>query len=72
LRVPQLWEGRISCCGMVWHPHINPSHWPLWWRDGNHSGFTQRMWQNLLNNMAHIHLSLSQRPLTAMHVYHRT
>jgi hypothetical protein len=26
LRVPQLWEGRISCCRMVWHPHINPSH----------------------------------------------
>jgi hypothetical protein len=26
------------------------------------------LWQNLLNNMAHMHLSLSQRPLTAMHV----
>jgi hypothetical protein len=30
------------------------------------------VWQNILNNMAHKHLSLSQRPLTAMHVYHRT
>jgi hypothetical protein len=30
------------------------------------------LWQNLLNNIAHMHLSLSQRPLTAMHVHHRT
>jgi hypothetical protein len=30
------------------------------------------LWQNLLNNMAHMHLSLSQRPLTAMHVHHKT
>jgi hypothetical protein len=30
------------------------------------------VWQNPLNNMAHMHLSLPQRSLTAMHVYHRT
>jgi hypothetical protein len=30
------------------------------------------VWQNLLNNMAHMHLSLSQRPLMAIHVYPRT
>jgi hypothetical protein len=29
------------------------------------------VWQNLLNNMAHMHMLLSQRPLTTMHVYHK-
>jgi hypothetical protein len=27
------------------------------------------LWQNLLNYMVHMHLSFSQRPLTAMHVF---
>jgi hypothetical protein len=27
------------------------------------------LWQNLLNYIAHLHLSLSRRPLMAMHVF---
>jgi hypothetical protein len=30
------------------------------------------LWQNLINYVAHMHLSLSRRPLTAMHVFHIT
>jgi hypothetical protein len=30
------------------------------------------LWQNLINYVAHMHLSLSPRPLTAMHVFHIT
>jgi hypothetical protein len=51
-----------------------PSHGAAW--TAHHQTRRQQgiylVWQNLRNNMAHMHLLLSQRPLTAMHVNHKT
>jgi hypothetical protein len=67
--------------------NIEKERFPIGWPDQNRGLYNEfldpverllslrcphKLWQNLLNNMAHMHPSLSQRPQTAMHVYHRT
>jgi hypothetical protein len=61
-------DPRPLVCEVVIAGHQQSS---LAWSVSNHSSGGQ-LWQNLPSYWAHVHLSLSQRPQTAMHVHQIT